>query len=134
MFSNDFCHCSAVILDSRNEALFAHAKPGSEPDAWESLETVCVGNVVDKMVAEARTRGFDLRKSFAIVNAGSKNSQDSIAADFENYGVEVRYTSTLFAPEGKDFRGRMVSYDPKANSLEIKKGFFCETFDLDRLR
>lgn len=116
--------CSAVILDYQEKVLLAHATSGTDRDS-SGRPGVRVGNVVDKMVLEAKKRGFDLENSFAIINAGGKESLELIKRDFRDYGIKVRGANTELSPRTgyhplRSFpRQRTVFYDPKSNLTSV---------------
>lgn len=120
--SDGFYWCSAVILDYENKAIYTHDLAhfsGNKTD------------VVNKIVKEANKRGFELDKSFAIINAGRPCDLESISNDFKEYGIEIRCANTTYTSADGMTGPRKVRYDPKENKLEIRKGILKKVIDLN---
>ncbi|MGV8142833.1 MAG: hypothetical protein ACP5NS_04365 [Candidatus Pacearchaeota archaeon] len=114
--SGEFYRCSAVILDTGDSAIYAHAQPAHEPDPWESPRTVCVGNVVSRIIEKAEEEGIDLKKSFAVIHTGVDGSLANLVSDFEKRNIPVKFASSMFCGEGP----RKIRYDPLTNELDIR--------------
>ncbi|MBI4163317.1 MAG: hypothetical protein HY512_00525 [Candidatus Aenigmarchaeota archaeon] len=114
MTSKRFSSCSAVILDYGDEALLAHSFNGEYGPT--NFNQICTGNVVDRLVEEARIHGFYLRMSKATINAGWEPDLREIISGLEKHGIsiqEARYTEFVAGLE------RDVYYDPESDLLRI---------------
>jgi hypothetical protein len=113
--SKNFKDCSAVIIDYGESCIFAHSVPGNSIDLpyFTALGTY---DVADNIIKKCKEKGIDLSKSFVIINAGSKQSLDSILSDFSKYNINIK--KATFEKENEK-RLRKVSYDSKKNVLDI---------------
>jgi hypothetical protein len=109
--SYDFAGCSAIAIDYGDSAVFAHAIPGGSMDL---IDYSCIGScdVVDTLVKKLKDRGIDYSKSFAVVNAGIKQSLDSIMSDLKKYNIPVKKN---IIEEEYNCKLRDVSYDAVKN-------------------
>ncbi len=117
--SERFSSCSAVILDYGDEALLAHSFNGEYGPT--SFDQICTGNVVNRLVEESGRRGFYLRMSKAIVNAGWETDLRKIIGDLEKYGIRVQEANFSEFEFGFE---RDVHYDPESDLLSIKNRVF----------
>lgn len=117
--SSGFYWCSAVVLDSRDEAIYAHSKPSEET------------RTVEKVMNYAREHNIDLSDSFVVINAGTKDSLEKLSCGFSDKGIEIRLSNMDFCQEENNRNPRKVSYSPRGNLLKISRGFETKIYDLN---
>ena len=113
--SKNFKDCSAVIIDYGDSCIFAHSVPGNSIDL-PYFTVLGSYDVADNLIKKCKEKKIDLSKSFAVINAGSKQSLDSIFSNFAKY--EIRIKKATYEKENEE-RLRKVSYDSKKNVLDI---------------
>jgi hypothetical protein len=94
--SLDFCHCSAVIFDFGDSALFAHALPGPT-DACPSL--VDLTNVVERLIDESHKRNLDIQQCKAVIYTDNWNRRDYLERKLKSKGIQLgtrAYVNTGF--------------------------------------
>lgn len=118
--SEDYASCSALILDSGNKAVMAHAVPNAYTIGPEGLieddGSIDIYNVVEKSLQELRKRGIKSSKIEAMIHAGSKESYDVIFKDLIERGINIAHSH--FESE-ENFRVRNIEYDPVEDHLLI---------------
>lgn len=108
-------------MDFGNEALLAHALPFPLFPGDEGRgSNLCTSNVVDKLIEEASTRGMDISKAKAYVNASSINFLNQICTDLVrnnifiiDSNIDLSYEHTgVYAP-------RNIWFDPTNDSIMV---------------
>ena len=119
--TRDLDLCSAVILDFGDSVLLAHALPTKNNIEYEGVSYVTIGNVVDKLVQESRSRGLDYTTGEAIINAGNEESLEYLKAEISERGMQVLEANTEKAPNPNYAYNplRTVHFDPRSNKLKI---------------
>ena len=112
LVSEDFKYCNALILDSGDQALLAHALPGSTRLA----SPYNAQTVVNYLLEDLEKHGMNPDSVEAIVNAGSERDLELILGDLREKGIKVREAS-YDTSNGKYIRD--VRYNPVTDDLSV---------------
>lgn len=120
--SHGFNECSALILDTGEGAIMAHAfyitPRGAKNPYRSSGYIVDIGNAVDKSVEELSKYGINPQDCEAIIVAGTEDAMETLKGDLSRFSIPIR---TARVGKGDS---RSVSYNSRTNTLnEVDSGF-----------
>lgn len=117
LISHGFLTCSGVIFDYGNEAIMAHALPGT---SWTAYDGLGSDKVISKMIEESNSRGLDYRKAKIILNVQNKVSLDTIVNDLKQIGLKPNIVQKDRMNNSK-LDSVSIYYDPASDSLHTRE-------------
>ncbi len=120
IYSEEFYHCSGVILDFGDDALMAHSLPKPVLEEYGYVFDLHVNNVVERLTEEAGSRGLEISEATAYVNGGSREYLDIVCSDLAEKNIPIADSNIDLS---EDFMGvslpRSVWFDPAQDSMLV---------------